>query len=68
MFVSRPEGSGAVRLCSDLGLAVDLRGRYHHGDGDVLMRLTLDQKFWLAVAVFALFLTALLLVSEKWLQ
>ncbi len=62
MFVSRPEGSGAVRLCSDLGLAVDLRGRYHHGDGDVLMRLTLDQKFWIAVAVFALFLTALLLV------
>ena len=29
---------------------------------------TLHQKFWVAVVVFALFLIALLLISEKWFQ
>jgi hypothetical protein len=31
-------------------------------------KLTPDQKFWIAAVVFVLFLTALLLIVEKWSQ
>ena len=54
MFVSRPEGSGAVRVCSDLGLAVDhiFQSMSHtHGAGtpgfmapEVLSRLKYNTK------------------------